>query len=222
MSNQVFTIQTTTKGQQFCWSQKINLCSFVLMEDRNPADTIGPISTEERQYAVDLLKTTQKSLNDAVAGLSEEQQHFKPAPDRWSVLECVEHIVLVEKALSRTIQTSLTMPADLARRATVKVSDVQVIKSVRSRNRAISAPPPFEPTGRYQVLEAAMKTFNCQRNAAIAYVEAMPDDLRLHYFQHFVLGTLDAYQAILLLASHGERHRKQIEEIKAVEGFLVG
>jgi hypothetical protein len=204
---------------QFFELQNSILRSFVPMEERDPATTVGPITVAERQYVLDLLRTTQQSLNDTVAGLSEAQQQFKVAPHAWSVLECIEHIVVVERALTRTLQTNLAVPADLARRATVKVSDVHVIKSVRSRKTQVAAPPPFEPNGRFATLSEAMTKFNCQRSAAIAYVEVVSDDLRLHYFQHFILGTLDVYQGILLVASHGERHRKHIEEIKTSEGF---
>jgi hypothetical protein len=191
------------------------------MEERDPATTIGPITPAERQYVLDLLRTTQWQLNESVAGLSEAQYLYSPCPERWSILACVEHIVAVERAIARTVQMSIKMAADPIRRATVKVSDLHVVKSVRSRKVTVTSPPPFEPRGRFTDLATAIVTFNCQRNAAIAYVEVAPDDLRLHYFQHFVLGTLDTYQGILLVASHGERHRKQIEEIKACENFPV-
>jgi hypothetical protein len=64
-----------------------------------------------------------------------------------------------------------------------------------------------------------MAAFDQQRKLAIAYLETETTDFRTHYFVHFRLGTLDAYQAILLMVSHDERHRKQIEEIKADAGF---
>lgn len=194
---------------------------FTRMEERDPAITNGPITADERTYALDLLHTTRDALRQAVAGLSDAQQQYKPTPDRWSIAENVEHIVLVERGIFRTVQKAMDLPADGARRSTIKVSDVYVIKAVRSRGRGVAtvAPAPFVPTGRFGDLAGALTAFEQQRADVVAYVQTAPDDLRLHYFEHFVLGTLDAYQALLLLASHGERHRKQIEEVKSSENF---
>jgi uncharacterized damage-inducible protein DinB len=183
----------------------------------SPVD--GPVTEAERAYAVDLLRTTQTALHQALAGLSDAQINYKPAADRWSVADCAEHIVLVESSIFQRILAGMDKPAEAERRAEIRVSDVDVIKSVRSRTVQIPAPDPFVPTGRFGNISAALAAFDEQRAAAITYVETMRDDLRTHFFQHFRLGTLDAYQALLLLASHGERHRKQIEEVKASEGF---
>ena len=183
----------------------------------SPVD--GPVTETERTYAVDLLCTTQTALHQAVAGLSDAQINYKPAADRWSVADCAEHIVLVESSIFQRILAGMDKPNDPDRRAEIKVSDVDVIKAVRTRTVQIPAPDPFVPTGRFGSLRAAMAAFDEHRETAIAYAETVTDDLRTHYFTHFRLGTLDAYQALLLLASHGERHRKQIEEVKASEGF---
>jgi hypothetical protein len=110
-------------------------------------------------------------------------------------------------------------PANPEKRAELKYSDVDVIKAVRSRSVTLPAPDPFVPTGRFAPINEAMAAFDQQRAAAIVYTQTVTDDLRTHYFRHIALGWLDSYQAILLLASHGERHRKQIEEVKADPGF---
>jgi uncharacterized damage-inducible protein DinB len=175
----------------------------------------GPVSEAERVYAIDLLRHTQTALHEAVRNLSANQLTTKPALDRWSVLDCAEHIVLVERAIFGRIQAGMHEPADAVRRAEIRVSDVDVIKAIRTRSVQIPAPDPFVPTGRFADLAEALAAFDASREAAIAWTQTVTEDLRTHYFVHFRLGTLDSYQALLLLASHGERHRKQIEEVKA-------
>jgi len=189
------------------------------MEDRHPSTITGPVTDAERTYAIEMLLATRDSLRQSLAGLSLAQQQYKPNPDRWSIAECAEHIVLVDRGIFRSLQQGMSAPADAAKRATIKVSDVFVIKAVRSRGTQTTAPLPFVPTGRYATAEEALALFEQQRAAAIEYVETATDDFRTHYFEHPFLGTLDGFQAVLLLASHGERHRKQIEEIKADPGF---
>ena len=51
------------------------------------------------------------------------------------------------------------------------------------------------------------------------YVRTTNDDLRDHFGPHPMLGTMDAYQWILLISAHSERHTKQIEEVKADPNF---
>lgn len=189
------------------------------MENLQPAPVTGPVTDQERAYATDALQSTRASLRQSINGLTDAQLNYKPAPDCWSVAECVEHIALVESGLFATIQKGMSYPANPEKRAEMKYSDVDVIKAVRSRTVTLPSPDPFLPTGRFGSTSAAMEAFDQQREAVIAYVKTVTDDLRTHYFQHIALGWLDAYQAILLLASHGERHRKQIDEVKTSPGF---
>jgi DinB superfamily len=179
----------------------------------------GPVTETERTYAVELLRSTQTALHQAIAGLSDEQLGYKPVADRWSVAECAEHIVLVETGIFGRIRSGMDAPAEPERRAEIRIGDVDVIKAIRTRSVQVPAPAPFVPTGHFGNIVATMAAFDEQREAAITYAQTVTADLRTHYFVHFRLGTLDAYQALLLLASHGERHRKQIEEVKADAGF---
>ena len=43
------------------------------------------------------LEDSRSALANAVAGVTEEGSRRKPAPDRWSVLECLEHVARVEE-----------------------------------------------------------------------------------------------------------------------------
>jgi hypothetical protein len=184
------------------------------MENLQSGPVTGPVSTQERDYAVNALSTTREALHAAVAGLSAEQLTYKPAPDRWSITECLEHIVLVEKGIFGAVRSGMSGPAEPDKRAEIRVSDVDVIKGVRSRSFKIQAPTPFVPTGRFGDAAGALAAFDEQRTAVIDYAQTVTEDLRTHYFMHLVMGRLDDYQALLLMASHGERHRKQIEEVK--------
>lgn len=185
-----------------------------------PSTTVtGPVSESERVYALDALTATQTALGQSLADLSAEQFTYKPDPDRWCITECVEHIALVETGLFRAVLAGMSVPADPDRRSRIRVSDVDVIKAVRSRAVTMASPAPFVPTGRFASVTDAQQAFDDQREAAIHFVQTEPGDLRTHYFDHPALGTLDLYQAILVMASHVERHRKQIEELKASLDF---
>ncbi len=187
------------------------------MENLKPA--AGTVTETERTYAIDFLTTSQHNLHQSLSSLSNEQATFKSDTNRWSILDCAEHIFLVEKGIFRAVREAMNVPANPEMRNQIRVTDIDVIKSVRSRTMAISSPAPFVPTGRFTDIATALQAFDEQRTAAIDFVQTAQDDLRTHYFEHFILGTLDVYQAILLMSSHVERHRKQIDEVKASDGF---
>ena len=61
-----------------------------------PADTLD---NADRKVLLDSLQQSSSRFLDSVKGLSAEQWNYKPAPDRWSVAECAEHIALSEDFL---------------------------------------------------------------------------------------------------------------------------
>src|SRR6266545_891296 len=65
------------------------------------------MSAEDRAKVVKLLKDSHKQTLDLMEGLSEEQLKFKPAPEKWSVLEVAEHIYLAEGLLFGSVEKAL-------------------------------------------------------------------------------------------------------------------
>ena len=56
------------------------------------------------QESIDIVQCLEDSRADFLAaaeGVSEAQAKASPAPGRWSVLECVEHIVVAESEIPR-------------------------------------------------------------------------------------------------------------------------
>src|SRR5215471_10081998 len=69
------------------------------------------MTSQERTQLVQYLKDSQKEFLTAVTTLSDDQWKWKPAPERWSVGECAEHIVLAEGLLWESAQKALKNPA---------------------------------------------------------------------------------------------------------------
>lgn len=189
------------------------------MENLPAAPVTGPVTDAERTYIITALQTTQQLLHETVDGLTDAQLTFKPDADRWSIAECVEHIVLVERSIFRAIQHGISQAAEPEKRSEIKISDVDLVKATRGRTRRLAAQSYFVPTGKYGDTAATMALFDQVRATDIDFAKTTDSDLRTHYFDHFVVGRLDLYQALLLIASHGERHRKQINDVIATPGY---
>ena len=70
----------------------------------------GKLTQQERDYAIERLKTSRQIFLDAVAGVSNAQGQFR-TDDRWSVLEYAEHIAISEGALMGLVRRLLAAAA---------------------------------------------------------------------------------------------------------------
>jgi hypothetical protein len=178
------------------------------------------LSAQERDAALSSLESTHDAFLKSIAGLSEKQWRFKPAPDRWSVAEVSEHIAVSESTIFGLVQKQIMMsPATPDKRSEVAGKDEVVLKMVPDRSHKAQAPEFLKPTDRWATREELTKAFEDSRKATMDYVRTTNDDLRDHFGPHPLLGPLDAYQWILLISAHSERHTKQIEEVKADPNF---
>lgn len=113
----------------------------------------------------------------------------------------------------------MASPAAPEKRADDKFTDQQILTMIPDRSHKAQAPEILKPTNRWVTREELIAAFEKSRGATIDYVRNTNDDLRDHFGAHPTLGMLDAYQWILLISAHSERHTKQIEEVKADPNF---
>jgi hypothetical protein len=152
-----------------------------------------------------------------VKGLSEAQMKFKAAPERWSVAETLEHIATAEDYLSQAIASQIMKaPAGAAGRDTAKI-DAMVIAMVPDRSRKAEAPAPLVPKSRWATAEI-LDHFLQSRAKTIEFLKSTAD-LREHVVDSPLGQPLDAYEWVLFISAHSERHTKQILEVKADPNF---
>jgi len=176
------------------------------------------LSQAEKDHAIQYLESTKKQVLDATKGLSEAQWNFKPAPDRWSCAQVMEHIAAAEDLIRDGLvkQQIMASPAGDSTRD-VKSADATIEARVPDRSHKVQAPEPLVPTNRYGTPEASLKHFLESREATEQYVTSTPG-LRAHVGDG-PAGKMDGYEGILLIAAHSERHVKQILEVKADPNF---
>ncbi len=196
--------------------KKIILPLFVLVLVSFTTDT--KLTDEERAFAIEEMSNSRDHLANVVEGLSEAQLNFKSTPEAWSIAECVEHITISENTIFGMMEGTLKTDADPAKRADVKMTDTQLLGIIKDRSNRVKTSEPFEPTGKYGSYEDTLKAFMDKRTSNLSYIKDTNDDLRNRYGQ-LPFGTVDAYQIVLFMSGHTERHVKQMEEIKANENF---
>jgi uncharacterized damage-inducible protein DinB len=166
---------------------------------------------QQRSEIVQVLESSRDEFNAAAAGMAEAQTKAKPAQDRWSVLECVEHVVIVEERYLERL-------AGAARLETPRVDkqrEAEITAQFPDRTTRRVAPEGVRPTGRFASLAQALEQFNATRSRVVRFAEDRGPDLYRLAAEHPRLGTVNGSEMLLIIAGHARRHADQIREIKA-------
>jgi hypothetical protein len=175
------------------------------------------LSQADRDRAVQYLETTKKNIVDATSGLSDAQWNFKPSPFRWSVAQVMEHIAASEDLL-RQIAEDQIKKAPPAPDRDLKKTDDRVLEVIPDRSRKFQAPEQLRPRNQFGSPAAALQHFLESRAKTVELLNSTPD-LRAHVVESGLLGKLDAYERILFIGAHSERHTRQLLEVKADPKF---
>jgi hypothetical protein len=178
------------------------------------------VTQADKDRALAYLESTKKGVVDATKGLSDAQWNFKPAPDRWSIAEVMEHLAAAEDMIrgmdqEQVMKTPAIPPRDAGE---LQKIDAGVMAQVPDRSHKISAPEPLRPTNRFGSPADAQKHFVESRAVTEEYLKNTPD-LRAHAIDSPMGVKLDGYEWVLLIAAHSERHTKQMLEVKADPNF---
>ncbi len=164
----------------------------------------------ESSAIVKILEDSRADFHAAVDGISESHAKVCPAPGRWSVLECVEHIALSESRLLGWLQNPIADPAP----PVDKEKEARLFTGVASRTQRVEAPEPARPTGRFATLADAMEQFDAARAGSIRFAERQGERLYALAARHPFFGACNGQEVMVLMAAHARRHATQIREIR--------
>ncbi len=196
---------------------QVAACAMLLVLAGAWAAQAQELSKADVDKAQQYLETTKKNIQEATKGLSDAQWNFKSAPDRWSVAEVMEHIAAAEDYIrGLVVEKVMTAPAVPDR--DLKKTDDAVVAMIPDRTHKAQAPEPLVPTNRFGSPQGSLKHFLETRATTEEFLKSTPD-LRGHAIDSPLGMKLDAYEWVLFIAAHSERHTKQILEVKADPNF---
>jgi hypothetical protein len=159
------------------------------------------------------LELTARWLQDEVAGLSTAQLAFRRAPDTWSIMQVLDHLVVVGDIYWQDLQKGLETPLG-GRVLTSRDADI-LWYGVDRTNREIALPVEG-PRGEIDDVATALERYRRQHDRLLQFVRTTKVDLRNRYVAR---QRCDAYQWALLISTHVQRHILQIREVKADPNF---
>lgn len=188
--------------------------STIYFKEVSVLETAKTIDKGERDRIMSYFHSVRKQLLDQVSGLSDAQWNFRPAADKWSIAEVVEHLTLTEPGLFSFALSGLKKSVG----GPSAIKDEALVSAMKDRSKPAQAPEMFKPSGKWPGRDALLAEYRARRDANIAWLWETRGDLR-GKFVKFGPGTVDVYQMLMAIPAHNERHLAQIAEIKASPNY---
>lgn len=191
--------------------------------ERHPFGNQLTIPTMHPKLAAALgrLNDVRHDFHQTIEVLPAALRSQRPAPDRWSVNEVIEHIARVEQLFV----SSLVAAVERARTAglppeidePVMLSD-ELKVMVEDRTTPRTAPDHLRPTGSVDAPEG-LRTIEAGHARLRDALESAGDlALSRVTHDHRIFGTLNIYQWIDFIVGHERRHLAQVREILSQVG----
>ncbi len=156
----------------------------------------------------------------AVSNLTEAQANFRLDENQWTIAEIVEHVSIVNDGFLR-LTHKLLKEAEAAGKP--PKADLNLGHTILDENG--DQPPPFQapdrvrPQGGVSIADSLAKMRASLAGFAEIQSRLEAVDLSEPMFPHPAIGPINAYQWMVLLGEHEDRHRGQIERLKAASEF---
>jgi len=169
------------------------------------------MAPQEKTEILQNLERSRQDFLDAVAGLSESDARHRPDPDRWSVLDCVEHVAFVEERFLGWLDNAEKSGAPRADKA----KEADLMGRVPDRSARLKAPDAALPNGRFATLAQAIERFEAMRARSIQAAEQRASELYSLAAHHPRFGPVNGVELMIIIAGHSRRHAEQIRETRA-------
>jgi DinB superfamily len=170
------------------------------------------MSSDERELLIEMLETSCRRVRAAIENAPDSVWGRKPADGGWSAAECAEHLVLAETTLLGVVREQvLGGPANPALAAELRGKDGVVVQAMQDRSVKHTTFDFLHPKGALADRRAALQAFLGRRAETIEYARTCAAAVHHHAAPLGPLGAINAYQWLLLMAAHSDRHVAQIE-----------
>ncbi len=158
------------------------------------------------------LQSARESLRHAVGMVPAEARGKRPAADRWSVAEILEHLGLVEGSVTRLLGR---LGADSGPTALPGGASGLDFAALVDRSRPIQATESAQPSGGLDWRQAWDEL--TERRKELIRLLTSTEGIVIHRVRapHYVFGLLDGVDWVRFIEGHEVRHTAQIMEIAA-------
>jgi hypothetical protein len=165
------------------------------------------------QALFDELESKKKTLLQKLSRHTEGQLRFQPAPDRWSMLMALHHIILGERGMRLTEAELRDNPI----RRQLKIGKLfEVVLEVLEKDVPVEVPDPsLEPENNASLNELSRLWDEERVRLGDLLDRIREDSVHEVIFSHPAAGPLDPVRTLRLAHAHFDTHRRQIERLEA-------
>lgn len=166
------------------------------------------------QKSFDRMEKSRLRILQLTSGLSEPQAHAKPGPVEWSVVQVLEHIVVIDLNVLRVVQKEIAKsglrPAGL--KAGFRLLMLKLALRYRKKIKAPAVLP--EPAGD-RSLEEWQREWEKSRQQWRQLLDNVPETLPgKELFKHPLAGYLTLGQTLDFITEHTNHHVPQVQRLK--------
>jgi hypothetical protein len=166
------------------------------------------------QAQYDSLKLKLEALLQRLDSLTDEMLSFKAGPDKWSIIQVIEHLVIAEKDLLQ--QLSINIPASTLDPEAKTPEKHQTVIKVMERDIEVDVPhESLEPHGNIALEDLRRQWKNIREKLPGLLAEIKPDKKEDPVFQHPYGGPLDIADTLQFFEVHFDNHMRHIDKILA-------
>jgi len=154
-----------------------------------------------------------EELLKEVDKLTDEEINKKPAGDQWSIRQIMEHLILMEDGITKTVAAQLTSEDK-------NTTSDKPIELTINREKKVQAPDFAVPGNDYvtlNVLKQKLAYTHAQLNQLAEHAD--DEELAARSYPHPIFGELNLKQWLPFVGYHEKRHIDQIKEVKKALGL---
>jgi len=157
----------------------------------------------------------------AISNLTDAQADFRPNENQWTIAEIVEHVSIVNDGFLRLAHKLLKEAESAAKppKTDLNLGHTSLDENGRQHPEPFQAPDRVRPQGGARIADSLAKIGATLAGLMEIRSRLEAVDLSEQIFPHPFLGPINAYQWLVLLGEHEDRHRGQIDRLKSTAGF---
>jgi uncharacterized damage-inducible protein DinB len=176
------------------------------------APASGALTAADRTEILELYDRSLSELQELVARTPDDLWATRPAPDKWSVSEVVEHLAIVEPLLGGLVQQTLAGAPDPSWNAVEAERSIDdVLRNGTNRANKLQAPDVTVPKGGMSRADGLSKLAGA-RAVNGDFVRRTTAEIKRYTAEVPNAGKMTMHQALAYIAVHNLRHNAQIAE----------
>ncbi|KEK23608.1 DinB family protein [Bacillus gaemokensis] len=155
------------------------------------------------------LQSTRSALLSEIEMLNDTEVNVKPRRDKWSIIQIMHHLHLVEQSVT----SALVYALQKKERKAVQLKDLQL---TLDRTHKREAPQQMQPTETLMKKQQGIQLLEHSRQELLHTLHSIIDERELldNSLKHPIFHELNLYQWIQFLDLHEQRHLTQLKEAK--------